>query len=291
MVGGDRVEIKLQPDNEQAILSLIRSGRIPHTVIIEGDSKEERDSAALLLAAGAVCRDDDKPCLSCKACRKILEGTHPDMMTAVPSKSSKTGILSLDDLRRLYVSQFSIKPNEAPLKIYFFPDADILLREDSQNTLLKSIEEPPQNILFIFTVAKAKLLLSTVRSRAHLITLRRSYTPDETTVEAARRITQGVASLYEYDLLRELSSLGDKAAVGNVLTIVIEELRLALLKLSGVTVDDPAAAALARRLDRSRVIALTEVTHEALSKLKTNINLQLLLTWLCTQYRRISWQK
>ena len=285
------MELNLQQENEQAIRRLIRSGRIPHTVIIQGDSKEERDSAALLLAAGAVCPGDDPPCLRCTACRKILDGAHPDMMTAVPSKSSKTGILSLDDLRKQYVSQFSIKPNEAPLKIYFFPDADKLLREDSQNTLLKSIEEPPQNILFIFTVEKVKLLLPTVRSRAHLITLQRSFTPDDRTVEAAQGIAQGIASLYEYDLLKALGSLGDKTAAANTLALVIEKLRLALLLLSGVSVDDPTAKLLARKLDRSRAIALTEVTHEALAKLKTNINLQLLLTWLCTQYRRITWQK
>ena len=285
------MELNLQQDNEQAIIRLIRSGRIPHTVIIQGDRKEERDSAALLLAAGAVCRSTEPPCLNCPACRKILEGTHPDMMTAVPSKSSKTGILSLDDLRKLYVSQFSIKPNEAPLKVYFFPDADKMLREDSQNTLLKSIEEPPQNILFLFTVEKAELLLPTVRSRAHLIALRRSFTPDEQTSEAARRIAQGIASLYEYDLLKTLNALPDKAAAADALALVSEQLRLALLMLSGVPTDDEGAKLLARKLDRSRVIALTEVTHEALSKLKTNINLQLLLTWLCTQYRRITWQK
>lgn len=285
------MNIELQQDNRNAILRLIRSGRLPHTIIIEGDSKVERDSAALLLAAGAVCASTDKPCLSCKACRKVLDASHPDMVTAVPSKTSKTGILSLDDLRRQYISQFSIKPNEAPLKIYFFPDADKMLREDSQNTLLKSIEEPPQDILFLFTVEKAKLLLPTVRSRAHLITLLRSFIPDEQTAAAAQSIVDGIVSLYEYDLLKALGALGDKAAVADALALFSEKLRLALHLLSGIAADDPAAKQLARKLDRRRVIALTEVTQDALSKLKTNINLQLLTTWLCIQYRRITWQK
>ena len=285
------MNITLQKDNENAIINLIRSGRIPHTVIIEGDSKDERDSAALLLAAGAVCEGTDKPCLNCKPCRKVLEGAHPDVIVPMPSKTSKTGIISIKDLREKYLSQASIKPNEAALKIYIFYDADRLLREDSQNTLLKIIEEPPQNILFLFTVEKAKLLLPTVRSRAHLMVLRRSFTPDENSIEAAQRIVDGVTSLYEYDLLKNLSALTDKAAVENTLAVVSEKLRLALLYLSGINTDDPAAKQLARKLDRRRVLALTDVTHEAIAKLKTNINLQLLLTWLCTQYRRITWQK
>lgn len=285
------MNIALQADNENAVLRLIRSGRIPHTVILEGDSKEERDSAALLLAAGAVCTGSEKPCLRCTPCRKVLDGSHPDVIVPMPSKTSKTGIISIRDLRRDYLSQASIKPNEAPLKIYIFYDADRLLREDSQNTLLKIIEEPPQDILFIFTVEKAKLLLPTVRSRAHLIALRRSFTPDEVSIMAAQSIVDGIVSLYEYDLLRNLSALSDKISFENALTLVSEKLRLALLSLNGISSDDPAARQLARKLDRSRVLALITVTHDALQKLRLNINLQLLQTWLCTQYRRITWQK
>lgn len=291
-MGGEDMEIRLQQENEQAILGLIRSCRIPHTVIIEGDSKSERDSAALLLAAGAVCAaEGEKPCLSCVACRKVLEGTHPDVIVPMPSKKSKTGIISLGDLREKYLSQATIKPNEAPLKVYLFYDADKLLREDSQNTLLKIIEEPRQNLLFLFTVEKAKLLLPTVRSRAHLIVLQRSFMPDEASVKAALSVVDGITSLYEYDLLLALSALSDKTAAGNALAVVSEKLRLALLMLSGIASDDPAAKKLMRKLDRQRVLALIGVTHDAIQKLKTNINLQLLLTWLSTQYRRITWQK
>lgn len=284
------MDITLQQDNRDTVVGLIRTGRIPHTVIIEGDSKEERDSAALLLAAGAVCAEADRPCLSCIPCRKVLDGVHHDVTVPMPSKASKTGIIALKDLRE-YLSTASIKPNEADLRIYIFCDADKLLREDAQNTLLKIIEEPPQDILFIFTAEKAKLLLPTVRSRAHIITLRRSFTPGEDSIQAAGSIVDGIVSLYEYDLLSALSSLGDKTAAQNALALVTEELRLAMLYLSGVPTEDTGARKLARKLDRARVLALIDVTREAVQKLKTNINLQLLLTWLCTRYRRITWQK
>ena len=131
------MEISLKNENKKIILDLVHSRRIPHTVIIEGDSKEERDNAALLLAAAAVCTSDDKPCLSCNQCKKALEGQHPDMIVPQPSKKLKSGIISLQELRDNYLSQASIKPNEANTKIYLFTDADRLLREDSQNTLLK----------------------------------------------------------------------------------------------------------------------------------------------------------
>ena len=283
--------ISLRPENEKMLLDLVRSQRLPHTIIIEGDSKEERDSAAMLLAAAAVCTAEDKPCLNCNQCKKILEGLHPDMLIPQPSKKLKSGIISLQELRDDFLSQASIKPNEANCKIYLFTDADRLLREDSQNTLLKIIEEPPQNILFLFTAEKAKALLPTVRSRAHIITLSRTYVPDEQSEEIAEAITDGIVKLYEYDLLVTLSSLGKKEEIEAALTAFCEKLRLALSFQSGINTDDGCAQKLVRRLDRARIIALTEITLAAIAKLKTNVNLQLLLTWLCTQYRRITWQK
>ena len=285
------MDITLGKDSENAILSLIHSGRIPHTVIIQSDSKTERNCAALLLAAGAMCESADKPCMSCPACRKALSESHPDLMIPPPSKTSKTGILSLKELREQYLSQASIKPNEAPLKVYIFRDADKLLREDSQNTLLKLIEEPPQALLFIFTVAKASALLPTVRSRAHLIILHEDHAQDEAAEKAAEDIADGIVSLYEYDLLTALSALTDKTAAEKALAATGEKLRLALSIHSGLATNDRAAVKLARKLERRRIIELAEVTYGAVAQLKTNVNLQLLLTWLCTKYRRITWQK
>lgn len=285
------MELRLQNDNEKAIFSLIRSGRLPHTIIIEGSEKEERDSAAVLLAAGAVCRGDERPCLSCNACRKVLDGIHPDVFQPQPSKNLKSGILSLKDLRDDYLSQMSVKPNEADCKVYIFQDADKLLREDSQNALLKTIEEPPQNLFFIFTAQSAKGLLLTVRSRARIITLRHTQTTDKECEAAAEKLIDGIISLYEYDLLHTLYTLDDKERLQGALSVFADKLRQALRFYSGILTDDVCVKKLTRKLDRTRVIALIEITDEAVKRLKTNVNLQLLNTWLSSQYRRITWQK
>ena len=285
------MDINLQKDNEAVILSLIRSARIPHTVIIEGGSEDERKSAALLLAAGAVCESGDRPCLSCPACLKAIENRHPDVFIPEPSKNLKSGILSLKDLRDDYLSQMSIKPNEAPCKVYIFNEADTLLREDSQNALLKTIEEPPQALLFIFTAESAQHLLLTVRSRARIITLRNKQLTDKESEQSAEALINGIVSLYEYDLLTALFLLSDKEQLKAALTVLCEKLRQALCFYSGIATDDESVKKLTRKLDRARTIALIKATDEAIDKLKTNINIQLLTTWLSSQYRRITWQK
>ena len=285
------MEFRLQQDNENIIRELCRSGRIPHTVIIEGGEKEERDNAAILLAAGAVCKEKERPCLTCTACHKVIENHHPDVFLPETSKNLKSGILSLKGLRDDYLSQMSIKPNEADCKVYIFRDADKLLREDSQNALLKTIEEPPQNLLFIFTAESAKSMLLTVRSRARIITLRHRESSDEDSERIASAIIDGIVSMYEYDLLRTLSALNDKESLGSALTVFSDKLRQALSFYSGIKTDDAAVKKLTRKLDRSRAIALIEVTSDAVRRLKTNVNIQLLTTWLSSQYRRITWQK
>ena len=275
------MEIRLQKENEALVRELVGSGRIPHTIIIEGGDSEERVNAAVLLATGALCKEHDRPCLSCPACQKALKDAHPDFFIPKPTKGLKSGILSLKDLRDNYLAQMSVRPNEADIKVFLFRDADKLLREDAQNALLKTIEEPPQNLLFIFTTESAKSMLLTVRSRARVVTLRHTFSTDSDSEQAASSVIDGMISLYEYDMLKTLSSFKDKQSMTAALGVFVEKLRQALSEVKKLT----------RKLDRARIIALIEVTDQAVRKLKTNINLQLLQTWLSSQYRRITWQK
>ena len=285
------MEIRLQKENEALVRELVGSGRIPHTIIIEGGDSEERVNAAVLLATGALCKEHDRPCLSCPACQKALKDAHPDFFIPKPSKGLKSGILSLKDLRDNYLAQMSVRPNEADIKVFLFRDADKLLREDAQNALLKTIEEPPQNLLFIFTAESAKSMLLTVRSRARVVTLRHTFSTDSDSEQAASSVIDGMISLYEYDMLKTLSSFKDKQSMTAALGVFVEKLRQALSFYSGLSTTDPEVKKLTRKLDRARILALIEVTDQAVRKLKTNINLQLLQTWLSSQYRRITWQK
>lgn len=285
------MEIRLQKENEALVRELVGSGRIPHTIIIEGGDSEERVNAAVLLATGALCKEHDRPCLTCPACQKALKDAHPDFFIPKPSKGLKSGILSLKDLRDNYLAQMSVRPNEADIKVFLFRDADKLLREDAQNALLKTIEEPPQNLLFIFTTESAKSMLLTVRSRARVVTLRHTFSTDSDSEQAASSVIDGMISLYEYDMLKTLSSFKDKQSMTDALGVFVEKLRQALSFYSGLSTTDPEVKKLTRKLDRARILALIEVTDQAVRKLKTNINLQLLQTWLSSQYRRITWQK
>lgn len=278
--------LTLSDTTKEMLREMTAGGRIPQSVIIESSEKQERDNAAIYLACAAVCREESRPCLSCDQCRKALEKAHPDITIPLPSKKLKTNIISLKELRDEYLSQASIKPNESDTKVYLFFDADTLLREDSQNTLLKLIEEPPQSMLFVFAVQNAENLLATVRSRSRILSLMRQDTVDENIDEIARDVAKALISLHEYDLMLAMSYL-NKDNIAAVLTQVSEYLRLALHEDN----TDDTAKALARACPKKRIIRLIEATADAVEQSYTNIGTDLLITWLCAQYRRISWQK
>lgn len=149
--------------NEQLKTNLARSvsrGHISHFYLISGPAGSGKHTLARLLGAAILCRGDDKPCLSCPACRKVMADAHPDFIT-VDDPEKKT--VPVDLIREARADMY-IQPNESDHKLYLFPRAqDMGL--PGQNALLKVLEEPPKYGVFILLTDNPNKLLPTVRSR------------------------------------------------------------------------------------------------------------------------------
>ena len=138
----------------------IGRGRISHCYLISGPVGSGKHTLAQLLAAAIQCREEQKPCLSCPACRKVLSRTHPDVIT-VDDPEKK--IVPVDLIRNARADMY-VQPNEGVKKIYIFPRAQDM-EAPGQNALLKILEEPPSYGVFILLTDNAEKLLPTVRSR------------------------------------------------------------------------------------------------------------------------------
>lgn len=267
---------------------LIATNRIPHAVLIEGGTEQIRQEAVRFLAQYAVCTGDTRPCMHCKGCKNATNLNHSDIY--IPKLSGKTNIISIDAIRDL-IKDASIIANESDTKVFILEEVDKRMSDVVQNAFLKILEEPPLQSLFILTADNAKSLLSTILSRVQVFSIKKEQSSNEEFIALAQDIVSGILSVSELKLLYATAKLKDRNTMRETLSIVMEYLRLALNKSVGVETDDEYAVSVAKKLTRSRIINLIELTSQAISKTDRNVNMTLLSTWLCGEYRRISWQR
>lgn len=273
-----------------ALSSLESNGRIPHAIIIEGSDREKTLAAAKFLSMYAVCSADEKPCGVCSQCHKAQNAAHADIYYAQPE--GKSGGYSIKQLRKIIEDAYII-PNDADAKVYILADAESRLSAVQQNSLLKLIEEPPKNVVFIFTCENSRNFLITIRSRCTILRLRNEHSFDEEILEAARQIVAGMLSSKEYDLLKSLTVLSNKDKADDILSAVTLILRDGLMILAGgrTRTDAQLARQLSLSFNKRKIMELIEVTESTKTKIAQYININLLTTWLCGEYRRISWQR
>ena len=273
------------------IKNITESGRLPHAFIIEGGGNEAAELAKYL-SAFAVCSEQDKPCGHCKNCVNAFAKTHADITYVYPDSTSKSKTLSIDRIRELIKDAY-ILPNDSDSKVYIFENADSVFSEITQNAFLKLLEEPPKGVYFILLCQSAKGLLPTIISRCSMINLGGESEIGEDAQKAAEEIINGIISLSEYDLLLALRSLADKSLADDILRAVKLILFDAVTVLSGAKASykPELAKKLSSRFTRKKLLDMIELTDSSKYKLKQNININLLTTQLCGEYRRISWQR
>ena len=148
-------------DNLNASVS---RGRISHFYLISGPKGSGKHTLAQLLSAAILCRGEQKPCLTCPACRKAMTGNHPDLITVTDPDHKAVPVKMVRQIR----DDMFIRPNEADRKIYIFPQE---LGDEGQNALLKILEEPPSYGVYILLSENPEQLLQTVRSRSTELSL------------------------------------------------------------------------------------------------------------------------
>ena len=157
LLGNDRLR-------ENISRSLSR-GHISHFYLISGPEGSGKHTLAQLLAAAIHCTGEQKPCLQCSACRKVMGSAHPDVIT-VDDPDHKT--VPVRVVRQAREDMY-IRPNESQHKVYLFPQE---MGIEGQNALLKILEEPPAYGVFILLSNNPETLLPTVRSRCTELALR-----------------------------------------------------------------------------------------------------------------------
>ncbi len=275
---------------KELINTLDNNGRLPHAIIIESKDKEKSFELVRFLSMYAVCSSDNKPCNTCSQCIKASKKVHSDISYAYPEKKSKT--YSIEQIRDI-IADAHIRPNEANSKVYIFEEADNRLSVIAQNSFLKLLEEPPKNVYFFLLCENAQKFLITIRSRCNIVKLKSKENFNDLAISKGESIVKGILSTKEYDLMLALNALNDKDSYDEILSVVRLILRDGLAILSGgdSIFNATLGRAVATQFTKRVIIELINVTENSKIKIKNNINTNLLTTWLCGEYRRISWQR
>ncbi|MBR2109499.1 MAG: hypothetical protein IJ932_06130 [Ruminococcus sp.] len=283
------LDLQLNTSLKNSLSSLDKGNRMPHALIISGDSKENREALCGHLAAWAVCSSDgDRPCGKCKNCKNAFDKAHSDIYFA--KGSGKTKIYKAEEIREI-IRDASIKPNQADRKVYIFEECDKKLSEISQNILLKTLEEPPQDILFILTCENAKNLLETIRSRAVTLNLGDEREVGGKPKELAEEILTSMLLSSEIELMKSTYMLNERFLTLETLDSIVIMLRDGLCAQSGFAPENNTdiAEKLCRKLTKAQFLELIDITNSAQLKINQNVSAELVGTWLCSQYRKTVW--
>ena len=269
-----------------AVRAAANRGQLSHAVILTGEG--DKLSPARYIAAAHLCRSEgQRPCLQCNACRKVMEGIHPDV-TEVRDDDRKE--LAVDTIRALRQDVY-IRPNEGERKVYLFTDC-AQLNERDQNVLLKIVEEGPAYAAFLFCAETAAALLPTVRSRC--VEWKVAGQPETPEMEQARGLCRVLAQGKTLPAAQWLVSLENRRIKREQLQELLQDAWLltaqALLLQAGKPEDGTLpeeAELLSRSLSSRRLEGLSALLRQYSAECAYNVGAGHVLGALCAQWERL----
>lgn len=194
----------------KTLSNALESGRLAHAFVLTGVRGIGKTTTARIIARALNCIGADgtggatiDPCGVCEHCRAIAEDRHVDVLEM--DAASRTGV---DDIREL-IEGVRYRPTSARYKIYIIDEVH-MLSKSAFNALLKTLEEPPEHVKFIFATTEIRKIPITVLSRCQRFDLRRVQTD-----ELAAHYTR-IAGLEKAEIEEEAVALIARAADGSV---------------------------------------------------------------------------
>ncbi|HKG20255.1 MAG TPA: DNA polymerase III subunit delta' [Blastocatellia bacterium] len=166
LVGNERIKTLLK--------RAVAEGRIGQGLIMAGPPGVGKRQFAVALAQALNCERPAQgdACGECVPCRRVASGEHTDVETISPDGQ----FIKIDQMREM-ARQAQYRPYESRRRVYILDDAD-RLREQAANSILKTLEEPPETTMLVLVTSKPYTLLETIRSRCQMLSFGALSTPE-----------------------------------------------------------------------------------------------------------------
>lgn len=194
----DYVEYK---ELTERIGDAIRSDRLSHAYIIEGDSFSHRESFAVDIAKALLCKTEPGiGCDNCSICRRVDHGNYQDLYIVESDNRS----VKDKDIFQLQLDLLNVPTGEGDRNIAIVPDADTMTVR-AQNRFLKTLEEPPVGTLIMLLVENSEKLLPTIRSRCQTIRLYSEvHEQDDELTGLAKNLMSMIKRSYHFEIKAKL---------------------------------------------------------------------------------------
>ena len=153
-------DIEGNEKNKELLKQIIESNNIAHSYMFIGQDSIGKFLFAKEFAKAILClSQEERPCDNCKSCIEFSTNNNPDFNIIEPD----SGSIKIDKIREL-VQKVYEKPVVSSRKVYIINDSECMTKE-AQNSLLKTLEEPPEYVTIILVTSNDNLFLPTIKSR------------------------------------------------------------------------------------------------------------------------------
>ncbi len=194
MVGQEHVK--------EVLLNALQQGKLSQAYLFSGPRGVGKTSSARLIAQAVNCSSQAKPCGTCEGCRLVREGRHPDVLEI--DAASNNSVEDVRDLRE----RILLAPILGNHKVVILDEAH-MMSKSAFNALLKTLEEPPPHVIFIFATTEPERMPPTILSRTQHFRFRRL--SEAEIVEKLQRILAGLGREAEPQALHLVARLADGA--------------------------------------------------------------------------------
>lgn len=173
----------------------VSSGRLNHAYLFTGSRGTGKTTCAKILAKAVNCLNpqNGNPCGECEICKGIDDGSILDIVEMDAASNRK-----IDDIRQI-IDEVQFKPAKCKYRVYIVDEVHMLTQE-AFNALLKTLEEPPEHVIFILATTEVHKLPQTIRSRCQRF-------------DFHRIPPRAIADRVEYVVSQENAEITDSAAL------------------------------------------------------------------------------